>query len=125
MGSHSTLAEHWRAELRAELMRARKERDITRVNALRSALSAIDNAETPERTDVVAETDGVIAKSVAGLAAAEHPRRVLTDEQIRGLLSAEIAERRGAADQCAATYPERAEALRAEASVLAELLTGR
>ena len=35
--------------LRAALLVARKERDTARVSALRSALSAIDNAETPRR----------------------------------------------------------------------------
>jgi uncharacterized protein len=43
-------AAHWRQTLHAQLMVARKDRDATRVSALRSALSAIDNAETPTST---------------------------------------------------------------------------
>jgi uncharacterized protein YqeY len=43
--SHATV---WRATLRDALLAARKDRDVTRVSALRSALSAIDNAEIRE-----------------------------------------------------------------------------
>jgi len=115
-------AAHWRQTLRAHLMAARKGRDATRVSALRSALSAIDNAETP---DVDVPAAGAIADSVAGLGAAEVPRRTLTDTEIRGLLRAEVEERLGAADQMdTGGHSERASAVRAEAAVLADLLGG-
>jgi uncharacterized protein len=116
-------ATHWRQTLRARLLDARKERDTSRVSALRSALSAIDNAETPDAVDVHLSTTGAIAASASGLGAAEVPRRVLTDAEIRTLLRAEVDERLVAADQMAAGgHRERATAVRAEAAVLVELL---
>jgi uncharacterized protein YqeY len=113
-------AAHWRQTLRAQLVAARKERDATRVSALRSALSAIDNAETP---DVDVPAAGAIADSVAGLGVAEVPRRTLTDAEIQTLLRTEVEERLGAADQMdAGGHSEKATAVRAEAAVLADLL---
>ena len=119
-------ATHWRQTLRAQLLAARKERDPTRVSALRCALSAIDNAETPDAGDArhgAAERAAVVAGSVAGLGAAEVPRRVLTDAEIRTLLRVEVDERLTAADQMdTGGHGERAAAVRAEAAVLVDLL---
>ena len=113
----------WRQTLRAQLLAARKEGDPTRVSALRCALSAVDNAETPDAGDHGTPTGGVVAGSVAGLGAAEVPRRVLTDAEIRTLLRAEVAERLTAADQMdRGGHGERAVAVRAEAEVLVDLL---
>lgn len=104
-------AEIWRALLRRSLTTARKQRDAARVAALRSALAAIDNAETPA------------ADAVISLGGAEVARRVLSDEQIHSLVRAEIDERLGAAFDCiAGGRSDRAVTLRAEARVLAELL---
>jgi hypothetical protein len=58
-------AAHWREKLRPLLLAARKERDATRVSALRSALSAIDNAETPDAGHLDVPTGGTIAGSGA------------------------------------------------------------
>jgi hypothetical protein len=77
-------------------MTARKHRDAVRVSALRSALSAIDNAETPDAVAVTAQPSSEVAGAVAGLSAAE--------------------------DVTAGGHPERADTLRAEATVLADLL---
>jgi uncharacterized protein YqeY len=118
-------AAHWRQTLRARLMTARKDRDAIRVSALRSALSAIDNAETPDVEDLDVPAAGTIAGSVAGLGAAEVPRRVLTGAAIRTLLRAEIDDRLLAAEQMdAGGHSERATAVRAEAAVLVDLLSG-
>jgi uncharacterized protein YqeY len=118
-------AAHWRQTLRARLMTARKDRDAIRVSALRSALSAIDNAETPDVEDLDVPAAGTIAGSVAGLGAAEVPRRVLTDAAIRTLLRAEVDDRLLAAEQMdGGGHSERATAVRAEAAVLADLLGG-
>ena len=117
-------AETWRTLLRASLLAARKKRDPTRATALRSVLSAIDNAETPADTvQVLGRTNGEIAGAVAGLGATEVARRELSDEQIRDLVRSEIDERRSAADQfSAAGHAERAAALHAEVAVLTGLL---
>jgi hypothetical protein len=115
-------ARHWRKALRDALLAARKDRDTTRVSALRSALSAIDNAEVPDDARVDAPSSGGIANAVVGLGAAEVARRELSDAQIRELMRAEIDERLAAARQIDATHTNRAAALRAEAAVLADLL---
>jgi uncharacterized protein YqeY len=116
-------AQLWRRTLRDALLVARKDRDTTRVSALRSALSAIDNAETPNDAEVKAPVSGTIANSVVGLGAAEVSRRELSDAQIRELVHAEIDERLTAADDfTAGGRTERATAMRAEAAVLTDLL---
>jgi uncharacterized protein len=116
-------ADEWRTRLRTALLAARKDRDIARVSALRSALSAIDNAETPDGVRLDAPSSGKIAGGVAGLGAAEVERRELSDAQIRELLRAEIDERLTAARQAAGGgHGERATVLRAEAAVLTNLL---
>ena len=112
----------WRRVLRDALLAARKDRDATRVTALRSALSAIDNAETPDDARVDAPSSATIAGSVVGLGAAEVARRELSDAQIRSLLHGEIDERLTAAKQIDASHTERAATLRAEAAVLSDLL---
>jgi uncharacterized protein len=127
--SHATV---WRANLRTALLAARKDRDTARVSALRSALSAIDNAgavptatlgsATPVDVNPDAPQSGTIAGGVVGLGAAEVARRELSDEQIRELVQGEIDERLDAASAIDTTHSERAASLRAEAAVLTELL---
>lgn len=118
-----TAAQLWRTTIREALRTARKERDATRVSALRCALSAIDNAETPDGAEVDARASGTIAGGVAGLGAAEVARRELSDAHIRDLLRAEVDERLSAAHQVTdGGRPDRAAALRAEAAVLTGLL---
>jgi uncharacterized protein len=116
-------AQLWRRTLRDELLAARKDRDATRVSALRSALSAIDNAETPDGVDLDAPSSGTIAGGVVGLGAAEVARRDLSEAHIRDLVHAEVDERLTAArDFTAGGHTERAATLRAEAAVLIGLL---
>lgn len=118
-----TAAQHWREVLRGALLAARKGRDATRVSALRSALSAIDNAETPDGVHLDAQASGTIAGGVVGLGAAEVARRELSDAQIRDLLRREVEERLSAADQfTAGGLADRASQLRAEAAVLTGVL---
>jgi len=117
--SHATV---WRTRLRDALLSARKDRDAARVSALRSALSAIDNAETPDEARLDAPSSGAIANAVVGLGAAEVARRELSDEQIRALMVAEIDERLAAARAVETTHAERAAGLRVEAKVLSDLL---
>jgi uncharacterized protein len=125
-------AVHWQARLREALLSARKDRDAARVSALRSALSAIDNAgavptatlgsATPVDMNPDAPASGTIAGGVDGLGAAEVARRELSDTQIRQLMHAEIDERLAAASEIDRTHTERAATLRAEAAVLSDLL---
>ncbi len=116
-------AQQWRRTLRDALLAARKDRDAARISALRSALSAIDNAETPDGSHLDAPASGKIAGGVVGLGAAEVARRDLSDTQIRELLHAEVDERLTAAEQfTAGGHTDRAATLRAEADVLTALL---
>lgn len=116
-------AQLWRRTLRDALLAARKNRDSTRVSALRSALSAIDNAETPDGARVDAPSSGTIAGGVIGLGAAEVARRELSDGETRDLLWAEVDERLAAAEQLTTGgHGERAATLLAEAAVLSDLL---
>ena len=120
MTDHFEPADRWRTEIRRGLLAARKDRDATRVSALRSALSAIDNAETPEGPVPAASA---IADSAVGIGAADITRRALTDDDIRSLMRREIDERHEAAEQIAeAGHADRAAAIRGEASVLGALL---
>lgn len=116
-------AQQWRTLLRDALLASRKARDSIRVAAVRSALSAIDNAEAPDATHVDAPRSETIAGGVVGVGAAEVPRLDLSDGQIQALLRGEIEEWLAAASHFAdGGHPERAATLRAEARVLAELL---
>ncbi|PWJ25197.1 hypothetical protein ATK17_1311 [Branchiibius hedensis] len=80
--------------LRAQLRTAMNARDRDLVAALRSTLSAIDNASSE---GVEAPRAGAIEASAAGAGAAEAPRRELTEEDIEALVRSEIAEREAAA----------------------------
>jgi len=90
------------------------------VSALRSALSAIDNAGAVSvESRSAAETSGHFAGAAAGLAAGEAPRRGLSENQIEEIVRAEVAEREAAARD----YEQRGRAdqagrLRREARVL-------
>lgn len=118
-----TAAQFWRRSLGDALLAARKERDVARVSALRSALSAIDNAETPDAVEIDAPESEAIAGGVVGLGAAEVARRELSDDEIRDLVRTQVDERLAAAEQVSSGgHTERAAALRAEAAVLTGLL---
>jgi hypothetical protein len=111
-----------RARLRNALPAAMKDRDMTAVAALRSTLGAIDNAEAVDaaQAPAVGIGDAEIANSMVGLGAGDVVRRVLTENQIAGIVRAEIADRRtAAADYERAGVHDRAERLRSEAGVLA------
>jgi hypothetical protein len=115
-----TAIQHWRDTLGEALLIARKGRDSTRVSALRSALSAIDNAGAVHAAPQT--TGGTIASAVVGLGAAEVARRDLSDTEIRELLRAEIDERLSVAGRIEASHPERSASLHAEAAALTALL---
>lgn len=106
--------------LRAALTQAVRRRDTIAVAALRSALSAIGNAEAVPAPGPAAGTSSPHAADArSGLAAGEAPRRPLTTAQAEQVIQAEISERRQAARGYErAGHPGRAERLRAEADAL-------
>jgi uncharacterized protein YqeY len=114
-----------RSAMRAALSVAIKKRDRIAVNAIRSALAAIDNAEAVESSLAPLAEPGTIAGGVHGLARGEVPRRTITDDDARAIVRDVITERRAAAAQ----YDElqrtgEADRLRAESAVLARFLEG-
>ena len=97
-----------------------KARDPVALAAVRSTLSAIDNAEAVSGAPV---RGLAIEQSPVGVGAAEVARRVLTPEDVEEIVRAEIAERETAAGEYErAGRSERAGQLRHEAAVLAGLL---
>jgi len=105
--------------LRQALPAALKARDQVAVAALRSAVSAIDNAQAVEAPPSP-RSGGVIAGAVTGLGAGDAPRRELSEDDIAAIVGAELAERRrAAADYERAGQVDAAARLRAEADVLA------
>jgi uncharacterized protein len=113
-----------RDRLQAALRDALRARDTVARSALRSALSAIDNASAvPVSQPPAAASSPHIAGAVAGLGAGEAERRGLTESDIDGLVRSEVAERQAAAhDYDQAGQPEHADRLRREAAVLLSVL---
>jgi uncharacterized protein YqeY len=101
--------------LRAALPTAMKARDATAVAALRSALSALANAEAVAAPASArsASTEGVIAGAATGLGAGEATRRSFSERETVEIVRREIREREEAAVLVEATQPERAADLRA------------
>ena len=116
-----------RDRLRMALTTAMKERDTVALAALRPTLGAIDNAEAVEPPATFVTGSSPVAGAVRGLGASEVARRDLTEEEITGIVRAEIAERRSTADDYeSAGQAERAARLRAEGRLLAtQLKTGQ
>lgn len=110
-----------RTELSDGLKAALKNRDRVAIAALRSALSAIDNAEAvpvEDRAGPGAVSEHV-AGAAAGLGAAEAERRVLGEADVRSIVEGEVRERSTAAAEYERLgRDDVAEKLRAEAEVL-------
>ena len=113
-----------RAALRRDLAAAIKVRDSVSVSALRSALGAIENAETVDgATPPPATQHSDFAGSVAGLGKAEVDRQVLGDGEVELLVREEVQERQLVAlDLDRAGHHQRAARLRAEADILLRYL---
>jgi uncharacterized protein len=90
-----------RGRLRADLLAAMKARRPEAVAALRIAIAAIDNAEAveaPERAPGGASEH--VAGAATGIGATEADRRVLSLDDVREILRAQVEERRTEADRC-------------------------
>jgi uncharacterized protein len=112
-----------RSSIRDALTVAMKDRDRVATAALRSALTAIDNAEAVDIGLAPRAQPGTIAGGVTGLGAGEVARRTITDHDVRAILRDAITERQTAAAQYESLQRhDAADRLRVEASVLAALL---
>lgn len=115
-----------RGQLRGDLTVAIKTGDRITISALRSALAALENAETADgdRSSRSAQPSSeYIAGAAAGLGTAEVPRRNLTDAHAEAIVRREVTERLQAADEAEILGRlDRADRLRAEARVLAKYI---
>ena len=115
------------ARLHTALAEALAARDMTAASALRSALTAIGNAEAVgiggDRAASRTTTSAYFAGATAGLGSAEAPRRVLNEAEIGQIVRAEISDRQAAAREYDALgRADRARRLRHEVHVLAVVL---
>jgi len=112
-----------RERISQSLREALKGRDTIAVSALRSALSAIANAEAVDAPATPASGSQFVAAGVSGLGSGDVPRRSLSNADVDAIVRTEISERlRAADDYDRAGRPEQAGRLRREAGVLAELV---
>ncbi|GAB3673169.1 hypothetical protein GCM10027597_08610 [Saccharopolyspora tripterygii] len=106
--------------MRRALTEAMRARDRNSVNALRTTLAAVDNAQAIplDEVELSAAVDGPVRAGTTEVA-----RRELDEETVAGIVRAEAEERlETAARLTAAGREDRAARLRAEADVLAGLL---
>lgn len=102
-----------KARLRADLTVALKARDAVATRAIRSLVSALDNAEAPP------SVPGGWAPAAFGSGEAEIERLRLDAEQVRAIVAAEAGEREHAATELDRFgRGEAAAALRAEMAVV-------
>ncbi|MDR1513602.1 MAG: GatB/YqeY domain-containing protein [Propionibacteriaceae bacterium] len=92
------------AALRGELKRALRARDAAAIAALRSLMSALDNAcaqpaDAARGDGAPSATSVHVAGAVVGVGTSDVPRRELDDEVVDAILAREIGQRR---DQAAA-----------------------
>lgn len=117
-----------RNSLRRDLTAALKARDRVATAALRSALTAIENAEAPsveqvEETESPVVADEHIAGAAAGPGASEVRRKQLTEADVRAIVESEIHERSATASEYERIgRDEYAQRLRSEAEVLSRYL---
>ena len=119
-----------RSRLRRALTEALKARDASTASALRSALSAIGNAEAVDQAEAGPGRPGAsgsvhFAGAVAGLGAGEAERRLLTEADVAAIVRAEAAEREAAASQYERSgHTARAAGLRLGTQALLDALDG-
>jgi len=110
-----------RGRMASALTDAMRARDRVAVTALRSALSAVGNAEAVP-VDTLPPA-GAAETAASGVGVADAPRRELTEQDVRAVVLAELAEHDGAAEHLrVAGRPDDAARVAAEADVLRELL---
>lgn len=111
-----------RRRLGESLKVALRERDTIAVAAIRSAMSAVDNAEAVDRSHAPPPT-GVIGDVRLGVGAGEVARRELSEDDVLEIVRAEVGERRiAAAEYERLGRAEQAGRLKAEAAALVSFL---
>ena len=111
--------------LRAARTAAMRERRTPEVAALRSALSAVANAEAVDASQAPSQDSEVIAGAVTGVGAGEVARRQLSETEIRSIVQAEADDhRRSAQEYDALDRPDQAAARRAGADAIEQAIAG-
>jgi len=123
MGSDTSAS--LRSAMQAALTLALKQQDRVAANAIRSALSAMANAEAVDDSLAPPAEPGMVVGGVAGLGRSEVPRRTIAEHHAREIVQKVIAERQEAAAQYDELHrPGDANRLREEIAVLSGLLAG-
>ena len=110
-----------RTRLRQDLTAALRARDQVAIAALRSAIAAVDNAESVDATSANsnAASSQHIAGATAGAGSSDAPRRELGHHDVISIVRGEVDERLQAADQYERLgQVDQAKRLRGEAGVL-------
>lgn len=108
-----------RERLRRSLKDALSSRDTIAVAALRSAMSALDNAEAVDQSHAPGPKGGAGWNVRLGVGAGEVARRVLSGQDVVEIVHAEVEDRTAAASEYERLgRAEEASRLRAEASAL-------
>ncbi len=112
-----------RSRLRESLKVALSSRDTITVAALRSAMSAIDNAEAVDQSQAPAPAGRAIGNVQLGVGVAEAPRRELSTHEVIEIVRAEVGDRMAAASEYARLgRTAQTITLRAEAAALMSFL---
>ncbi|MFT3715584.1 MAG: GatB/YqeY domain-containing protein [Gordonia sp. (in: high G+C Gram-positive bacteria)] len=108
-----------RTAMRADLRTAMKAKDKSTVSALRTALAAIDNAESVDAGES-ATTSAHVAGASLGAGSAEADRKQLSADDVAGILRTQVLDLQQQAEQYEALGRDDAAAeLRAQAAVIA------
>jgi uncharacterized protein len=111
--------------MQTALRAAMKKQDRVAVNAIRSALAAMANAEAVDESLAPPAEPGTIAGGVQGLGRGEVPRKTITEHDARDIVQEAIAERqRAAAQYDELNRHDDAGRLREEIAVLERFLSG-
>jgi uncharacterized protein YqeY len=117
--------DRWKARLRERIRAAMKAREASVLSMWREVLALVENAEAvPVASSATGVSDDApFAASIAGLGSAEATRRVLSSDEVRTLLVADVAERRSAAGEFDRVgQGAAADVLRAQAAALEDFL---
>jgi uncharacterized protein YqeY len=114
-----------RRRLKTSLKEAMLARDIVSVAAIRSAVSALDNAEAVDRPHRPDSAGGRIATAALGVGSADVARRKLSTPEMLEVIRAEVDDlRHAAAEYVRRGRLEQARRLTAEAEVLLAFFDG-
>ncbi|WP_078310900.1 MULTISPECIES: hypothetical protein [unclassified Mycobacterium] len=112
-----------RTTMRTDLSTAMKARNSRTVSALRTAIAAIDNAESMDNAAQASLDNAHVAGATRGLGSAEAARRVLSPADVRAVLRAQIDDRVTEAERYDTLgHAQAATQLREEAAVIARYL---